>query len=197
LLSAPALEDVSLGEPLPLAAEAAKAPEQLIRETVDAVFVILRDAALAKDPKRRMQALREVVDKAFDWPAMARSSLGAHWRKLDDAQRAEFVEVFKELLAQQYMDDIDRFQGTEQVSVTGSEKSGDLVVVKTVLLTGSREQVPMSYTLHQLAGAWRVEDLSIEGVSLVNHYRKTFARFLVNRTFAELLEQLKRKLSSS
>ena len=53
----------------------------------------------------------------------------------------------------------------------------------------------MSYTLRALAGPWRVEDLSIEGVSLVNHYRKTFARFLVNRTFDELLAQLKRKLS--
>lgn len=197
LQSAPALGGESPGEPMPRAADAVKAPEQVIRQTVDAVFAILRDATLAKDSKKRMQALREVVDPAFDWPAMARSSLGVHWRKLDDTQRTEFVEVFKELLAQQYMDDIDRFQGTEQVSVTGSEKSADLVVVKTLLLTSSREQVPMNYTLHQSAGAWRVEDLSIEGVSLVNHYRKTFARFLVNRTFAELLEQLKRKLSAS
>lgn len=197
LHSALALGDTPLAEPVPKGTEAAKAPEQVIRETVDAVFVILRDAALAKDQKKRMQALREVVDQAFDWPAMARSSLGAHWRKLDDTQRGEFVEIFKELLAQQYMDDIDRFQGTEQVSVTGSEKSVDLVVVKTLLLTSSREQVPMNYTLHQAAGAWRVEDLSIEGVSLVNHYRKTFSRFLVNRSFAELLEQLKRKLRSS
>lgn len=190
-----ALTDATLDAPTALATEAEKNPEQVIREMVDAVFVILRDPALAKEPTRRMQALRKVVDQAFDWQAMAQSSLGPAWRKLGDKQRAEFVEVFKELLARQYMDDIDRFQGTEQVSLTGSEKSGDLVIVKTVLSTSSREQVPMSYTLRAPAGPWRVEDLSIEGVSLVNHYRKTFARFLVNKTFEELLAQLKRKLS--
>jgi phospholipid transport system substrate-binding protein len=158
------------------------------------VFSILRDPLLKKDSKRRIQALRAAVDQAFDWQLMARSSLGPYWRKLDDQERSEFIVVFKELLAQQYMDDIDRFQGTEQVSVKGSEKRQELIIVKTLLLTSSREQVPMDYTLHQVDDRWWVEDLSIEGVSLVNHYRQTFKQYLVNKTFAELLAQLKRKL---
>jgi ABC-type transporter MlaC component len=39
-----------------------------------------------------------------------------------------------------------------------------------------------------------VVDLSVEGVSLVNHYRQTFSRFLANKQFPDLLQQLKRKL---
>src|SRR6185436_12189334 len=110
----------------PEAAAPAKAPEQLIRDTIDQVFSILRDPLLKKDSKRRIQALRAAVDQAFDWQLMARSSLGPYWRKLGDQERSEFIVVFKELLAQQYMDDIDRFQGTEQVSVKGSEKRQEL-----------------------------------------------------------------------
>jgi phospholipid transport system substrate-binding protein len=178
-------------------ATAAQAAEQLIRRTVDAVFAVLRDPALAKDRRLRMTRLREVVDPVFDWATMAQSCLGHHWRKLGEGERAEFVRVFKELLAQRYMDDIDRFRGTEQVLVRGSEKLEAMVRVKTVLVTSSREQVPMDYMIEDQGAGLAVVDLSIEGVSLVNHYRTTFSRFLVNKPFSELLDQLKRKLGMS
>lgn len=175
----------------------ADSPEAVIRRMVDAVFAILRDPELAKDRKRRLQRLRQEVDTTFDWVSMAKSSLGHHWRTASEAERVRFVEVFKELLAQQYMDDVDRFRGNETVTLRGSEKNADLVVVKTTLLTGSREQVPMDYTLHQVESRHWVVDLAIEGVSLVNHYRKTFSRYLVNKSLAELLTQLERKLGRS
>jgi phospholipid transport system substrate-binding protein len=172
----------------------AQSSEQLIRATIDVVFALLRDPVLKKDTKQRMLKLREAVDRTFDWDAMAQSSLGPPWRKLDDKQRKEFVGVFRELLAQEYMDDIDRFQGTEQVQVKGKDKSGELDIVKTLLITASREQVPMDYTLQKAGSRWMVVDLSVEGVSLVNHYRQTFSRFLANKQFPDLLQQLKRKL---
>lgn len=172
-------------------------PEAVIRRMVDAVFAVLRDPELAKDRKRRMLKLRQEVDTTFDWVSMATSSLGHHWRTASEAERSRFVEIFKELLAQQYMDDIDRFRGNETVTIRGSEKNAELVVVKTILVTSSREQVPMDYTLHQVEGRHWVVDLAIEGVSLVNHYRKTFSRYLVNKSLAELLAQLERKLGRS
>lgn len=177
-------------------AAALKPPEQLMRETIDAVFAILRKPELKADGKLRMQRLRAAVDIAFDWEAMAQSSLGPPWRKLDGKQRRAFVGVFKELLAQQYMDDIDRFQGSERVQVTSVEKSGELQTVKSMLITSSREKVPMDYTLQLSSNGWRVVDLTIEGVSMVNHYRDTFSRFLTNKTFAELMQQLERKLGA-
>lgn len=174
-----------------------KSPRQIVTETVDAVFKVLRDPGLKNDAKERMRQLRLIVDKVFDWAGMAQSSLGHHWRKLDEAQRTEFVAVFKELLAQEYMDDIDRFQGTEQVMVKGAEQNGELWVVHTVLITASREQVPIDYTLHRAQLTWAIDDVSIENVSLVAHYRTTFSRFLTNHTFAELLDRLKKKLGLS
>jgi phospholipid transport system substrate-binding protein len=156
----------------------------------------LRDPELKKDTEARLHKLRLAVDKAFDWEAMAQSSLGPPWRKLDAKQRSEFVTIFKELLAQQYMNDIDRFQGSEQVRIVSVEKSGVLEIVNTLLITSSREKIPMNYTLQQSGRDFRVVDLTIEGVSLVNHYRNTFSRFLSNKSFAELMQQLERKLGT-
>jgi phospholipid transport system substrate-binding protein len=179
---------------LPARAQAPEPARQVIERTVDKAFAILRDPGLKNDPRQRMSKLRAAVDPAFDWEAMARSSLGVPWRQLDEQQRSEFVSTFKELLAQRYMDDIDRFQGSEQVKIKSSDERDGSATVRTVLITTSRDQIPIDYTLHQAGGRWEVVDVTIEGISLVNHYRKTFARYLVNKSFTDLMQQLKRKL---
>lgn len=176
--------------------EAAKA-KKVIDDTIIKALAILRDAQLKNDSKARIQKLRTTVDPVFDWEAMAMGSIGPHWRKLDEGERKEFVGVFKELLARQYMDDIDRFQGEEQLQVKGAVPKGDLVTVQTILVTLSREEVPIDYTMHKPDGAWLVSDVSIEGVSMVNHYRSSFTRFLVNGDFSALLAKLKRRLGAS
>jgi phospholipid transport system substrate-binding protein len=176
---------------------AEESAKQVVDKTVRDALKILRDDKLKADRKQRVQKLREVADRAFDWEGMAKSSLGAPWRNLNDTQRRDFVEVFKELLAQRYMDDIDRFQGSEELTVGNADQQAELAVVKTTLFTVSREQIPIDYTLRLTNGQWRAQDISIEGISLVNHYRKTFGRYLTNKSFDQLLAQLKQKLGGA
>ena len=193
-----------LGAPLLLllrgrARAAGGLPESLIRRTVDEVFAILKDPALAGKDRRgdRLAALRVVADRTFDWAEMARASLGAPWRTLDADKRRRFVEIFKDVLAARYMDDINRFQGSETVSVDGSSRDGDDDIVRTTLVTGSRERVAMDYRLRGAGERWSIVDISIEGVSLVNHYRKTFAAALVNMTVEQLTDRLSKQLPAA
>ena len=198
-----ALAAVGLGRVLPLArrnrvAEAAGTvtAEDSIRKTVDDAFAVLRDKSLAGREKRaeRIAALRRIADQTFDWSEMARGSLGPGWRSTDPAKRARFVTVFKDLLAAQYMDDIDKFEGTEKVTVDSSAHEGDTTVVHTTLITASREHVPIDYRLREESGRWRIVDISIENVSLVNHFRKTFSSALANMTTDQLIERLEKQL---
>jgi phospholipid transport system substrate-binding protein len=179
---------------LPAAARAAPSdPGQIIRESVARVFAVLRDPAL-KAPERRaerIQKLRAIVDGVFDWQRMAQSSLGVAYRKLNDAQRQEFVTLFQQLIAQEYMDDLDRFMGDESVTVQQVEKRGEQRVVKTILVTHSRERVPIDYFMHEASDRWMTHDFAIEGISLVNHYRQSFARFLSKHSVEELLARLR------
>jgi len=177
-------------------AAAEEGPREVMTRTIDVVFRILKDKALAGQAQRarRIGALREVADRTFDWAEMARSSLGVKWRSLDAGQRARFVDVFKDVLAAQYMDDIDRFQGTETVTIDSAVREDADSLVRTTLLTASRERVPIDYRLRSIDGRWRVVDLSIEGVSLVNHFRKTFAAALANGSVEDLIARLRRQL---
>jgi phospholipid transport system substrate-binding protein len=179
-----------------VAAAGNPAAEAAIATTIDGAFAVLKDRALAGKAQRprRIAALRAIADKVFDWAEMARGSLGVAWRSLDPARRTRFVDVFKSILAAQYMDDIDRFQGSEVVKVTGSTPQGEEVLVRSTLITASRDRVPIDYLMRSEQGQWRVIDISIEGVSLVNHFRKTFSAALVNMTVEQLIERLRRQL---
>ncbi|HEY7374740.1 MAG TPA: ABC transporter substrate-binding protein [Polyangia bacterium] len=170
--------------------------EATVRKAVDDAFTILKDKSLATPNQRRKRItkLREVADRTFDWSTMARSSLGAPWRSMNPAQRTRFVDVFKDVLAAQYSDDIDHFQGTEKVTVDSSSREGEEVVVKTTLVTDSHERVPMDYRMQKESGQWKVVDLSIENVSLVNHFRKTFSAALGNMTPNQLIDRLQQQL---
>jgi phospholipid transport system substrate-binding protein len=195
-LLALALSPAALASPARAARQLSDSPEALIRRTVDDAFTVLKDRGLAgkEHRARRIAALRQVADRVFDWGEMARSSLGVHWRGLDAQQRARFVAVFKDILAAQYMDDIDRFQGTEVVTVDGSIRQGEEVLVRTTLVTASRERVPIDYRLRSQPERWAIVDLSIEGVSLVNHFRKSFSGALANMTIDQLIDRLTRQL---
>jgi len=174
-------------------------PREVMTKTIGDAFAILKNPALAGKERRaqRIAELRKVADRTFEWSELARSSLGVKWRTLDADQRVRFVDVFKDVLAAQYMDDIDRFQGTETVTVDSVVTEGEDALVRTTLITSSRERVPLDYRMRVLEGRWRVVDLSIEGISLVNHFRKTFAASLVNLSIEDLITRLRRQLPAS
>jgi ABC-type transporter MlaC component len=170
-------------------------PTAVIQKTVDQVLEVLRDKNLQVPSRRkeRLAKIRVIADDIFAWDLMAMRSLGPTWRDLDDDKRSRFVSAFREILADQYLDDMDNFQGTETVDVHGAKSQGGHWSVETTLITHSRERVPIHYFMHKGEAGWRVHDFSVEGVSLVNHYRKSFRRFLVNESFDALLRRLERK----
>jgi ABC-type transporter MlaC component len=188
-----------LGGGAAVAAGGDPAAEPMIRKTVDEAFAVLKDPKLADKAHRaeRLAALRAVADRTFDWSEMARASLGAPWRTLEPAKRTRFVETFKDVLAARYMDDINRFEGTEVVTVDGSSRDGDDTVVHTTLVTGSREHVPIDYRVRNESGKPSIVDISIEEVSLVNHYRKTFGAALLNMSIDQLIDRLDKQLPAA
>ncbi len=180
-----------------LTASAAAQPtsQQVIRTGIDDVLAVLRDPKTSGPGMRtqRIANLRRVADRLFDWPEMSRRSLGPAWRTLDDTQRTRFSTLFPELLADAYLDDLDKFRGDEHVAVEHATEADNEAQVDTALTTHAGERVPMVYWLHRVDGEWRIYDFSIEGVSLVNNYRESFGRFLINHDFDALMKRLESK----
>ena len=188
------LAAVVAASPLTSHAADGEAAANLVRGSVDSALQVLKDPALQgrANRKARWAQLRQVSDRAFDWAAMSRRSLGVHWRRLNDKDRQRFVSTFKELLASHYLGQIDRFTGKEKLEYKGTGETPEGTEVKMVLVTASRETVPLHFFVDERP---KVYDVSIENVSIANHYRGVFNRQLTNGDFASLMKKLERKIA--
>jgi phospholipid transport system substrate-binding protein len=122
---------------------------------------------------------------------MSRRALGASWNTLPDKDKQEFVALFKTLLTNSYADKIESYSG-EGVQYINERTEKDYAEVRTKVLTGKIE-IPLDYRLLNKGADWRVYDVVVDGVSLVNNYRGQFSKILRSSTFADLVDQLRKK----
>ncbi len=164
-----------------------------MKGTIDEVLRILGDKELKKPAKaeERRRMLEKVVGERFDYAEMSRRALGAPWANLSDKEKEEFVALFQTLLVNSYADKVETYSG-EGVQYINERSENEYAEVRTKVLTGKTE-IPLDYRLLNKSSAWRVYDVVVDGVSLVNNYRGQFTKILRNGTFADLLEQLRKK----
>ena len=177
---------------------AATEAAQQVKQTVDRVLAIVNDPALKGDAKaaERRQKLKEVIGARFDFAEMAKRSLGAQWQKRSPAEQKEFVEVFTELLEGSYLDKIESYSG-EKVRFVNDRQEKDYAEVGTKISNNKGEEFSVDYRLYNANGDWKVSDVIIENISLVNNYRAQFNRVLARSSYAELLETMKQKKLSA
>ena len=177
----------------PLSA-AAGVPTEQVRGTVDRVLAIVQDTKLKSADKRkeRREVLRKIISARFDFPEMALRSLCAEWRRLMPAQQQEFVELFTDLLRDAYVADIESYKG-ETVRYTRETQEERFAVVQTILKSREGTDYSIEYRLHLVDKEWKVYDVVIENVSIVNNYRSQFARVINKSSFEGLIRALKEK----
>jgi len=166
---------------------------EAMKHTIDEVLTTIQDKEL-KQPGRaeeRRQRLEQIVGARFDYQEMSRRSLGAHWNTLSDKDKQEFVGLFQTLLTNSYADKIESYSG-EGVKYINERTENDYAEVRTKVLTGKVE-IPLDYRLLNKGGNWQVYDVVVDGVSLVNNYRGQFSKILRSSTYADLVDQLRKK----
>ncbi len=173
----------------------AAAPTEVARQVIDKALDILNDPANAGPAKKnyRLQMVKQIVDRHFDYGEMAKRSLGPAWNKLNNAQRDEFVRLFAELLEASYADKIDRYAKRVRVDYAGESLDGEYAEVRTVVVRPN-DRIPLNYRLRNESGNWMVYDVVIEGVSLVSNYRSQFSRIINESSYAELLNRLRNRV---
>jgi phospholipid transport system substrate-binding protein len=179
----------------PLAYSAASS--EMLKEHMNKVLEVLRNPDLKGEPGRKVkqEKIRSISEELFDFTELSKRSLGANWNRLNPGQQEEFTKLFKSLLETVYADKITSYTDERIIfkeEITLSEKT---VEVPTVIVTKTSE-IPINYRLLQEKGRWKVYDVVIEGVSLVNNYRTQFREILSNKTPEALLDILRKKVDA-
>ncbi len=165
-----------------------------IRKTVEEIIAILKDPKLKSDDKakERRDLLRQAVYARFDFTEMSMRSLGRHWRRLTPEERKEFVKLFADLLERTYSNRIESFND-ERFIYLREILDGDFGVVKGRVVTEKGEEYTLNYKARLANGEWKVYDVVVENISLVNNYRSQFKRVIRKKSYEELISIMKEK----
>jgi phospholipid transport system substrate-binding protein len=171
---------------------AGPATEQL-KIQVDRVFAVLHDPAVKGPAHRtdRQALLREAMDATIDFTEVSRRALGTPWAARTEAERREFVGVFSDFLKRSYLGRLDLYDD-ETLSYTAESVEGDLATVSTTLESKDGDKTALGFKLKRdAAERWKVYDVSMDGVSLIDSYRAQFTSLLRRTSFADLLARIK------
>ena len=170
-------------------------PTEGVRKTTDKLIAIVSDPALKEPDKARERAtrIREAVDEIFDWKEMSKRTLARHWKKRTEREKEEFIDLFGKLLERTYMDKAEGYSG-EKVLYVGERVDGNYGIVVVKIVTKKDTEILVKYKLKKKGGKWLVYDISIEGVSLVNNYRKQFNSIITRSSYKDLIKKLRRKV---
>ena len=175
-------------------APATEPPTEAVRGTVTEVLRILGDETL-KQPNRlpqRRRLLEEAVGARFNYEEMSKRTLASQWKQLNEAERKEFVELFRSFLADTYADKIEGYAG-EDIRYLGERLDGPYAEVRTRVVS-NKVDFPMEYRLLSRSGEWLVYDIVIDGVSLVRNYRGQFEKVIRDSSYQGLVERLRKRV---
>jgi len=162
-----------------------------VEATSKEVLALLADKTLPTE--ERIARLTAIAERRFDLKLMSGLILGRNRTKLTPAQREEFLEEFKRHLTVTYGDSLEKYSD-EQVEIvqTRREPSGD-VTVKTKIVGGNANGVAVDYRMRAKDGPWRVIDVFIEGVSVVQNFRSQVQEIVSSEGPERLISILREK----
>jgi len=162
----------------PAAAAAAEiAPDALARTVTDEVLTIVRsDKELqAGNPQKVAQLVETKVLPHFNFNRMTQLAVGRNWRQATPEQQRALTEEFKTLLVRTYASAFTQYRNqTVDYRPLRMAPADTDVVVKSLIKQPTGQPIAIDYAMEKLAGAWKVYDVKIEGISLVENYRNTF-----------------------
>lgn len=171
-------------------------PMTTVEASVNRVLDVLRDSKLksqaAKEIKK--EKLRVIYKDMFDEIEFSKRTLARNWNNFNPAQRVEFVNLFEQVLEKSYIDKILDYTNEKIEFYKEDMISDSQAVIQTKIVTASKE-IPISYRVILKDGKWKVYDVVVENVSLVQNYRTQFNDILAKDTPEKLLDILRKKVS--
>ena len=169
-----------------------------VKANVNQVLDVLRDPKLKADSAKEIkkEKLRTIYSQMFDEVELARRTLARNWGKLNSSQQEEFIRLFRQVLEKAYIDKILAYTNEKIVFSREVELSSDQAEVQTKIVTSSRE-IPIFYRVIRKDSVWKVYDVIVENVSLVQNYRSQFNSILASKTPDQLLEILRKKVQEA
>jgi phospholipid transport system substrate-binding protein len=165
--------------PFTASAQNYETPEEMVRETSNAVLDLIEEARgyVDEDPERFYRQVESILLPVVDFQSFARSVMAAHHRRATPEQRKRFVESFRSGLVRTYALALMEFQNGKVVVVPPDRPARDPArrTVRMEVHTAAGDVYPVLYSVTQGSdGDWQVRNLIVNGVNMGLTYRNQF-----------------------
>jgi phospholipid transport system substrate-binding protein len=177
-------------------APAAQTPDGLVQTVSSQVLEAIRaDQALhAGDFERLQKLVDQKIMPHLDFDKMTRLAVGRGWRTATPEQRAALTAEFRTLLLRTYSGALSRVTDHKVQMRPFRGQPGDTdVVVRTQVVPSQGDAIQLDYRLEKTEAGWRIYDVNVLGVWLVENYKNEFASEIAQGGVDGLIKALSEK----
>ena len=156
----------------------AQAPDALIKQvSTEVLEAIKADKSIRSGDIAKIMALVDAkVMPHLNFQRMTASAVGRYWRQATPEQQKRLTDEFRTLLVRTYSGALTQVSNqTIHVKPMRGSVEDPEVVVKTEV-RGQGDPVQLDYRLEKAGEGWKVYDINVAGVWLVQNYQNSFAQ---------------------
>ena len=168
------------------------APDELVRQiSNDVIDSVKGDKAIQAGDVGRINALVDSkVMPYVNFQRMTASAVGRYWRSASPEQQARLQQEFKTLLVRTYSGALREVKDQiVQLKPMRSNPADAEVVVRTEV-KGKGDPIQLDYRLEKAGDSWKIYDVNVMGVWLVDQYRNSFAQEIGSNGIDGLITKL-------
>ena len=162
--------------------------EKILKPAVYNIVFVLKQEEMEKAEKNKK--IREIIRPLFDFRIMAKYSLGKkYWRAISKEEREIYSNLFIERMKDSYIEKMYMYTD-EEVEFEEAKIVKKRIHMVTNFVS-SDNNIDILYKFYKSKDGWKVYDVEIEGVSIIQTYRSQFDSIMKGGTIGDLIEKLK------
>ncbi len=176
--------------------DANAARDLIITVTTDVTNIVKNDPSIAKDISRLSRIVDQKILPHTDMQRATRLTMGRHWREATPQQQQQLVTQFKDLLFYTYAGALSKVSTAQLKNQPLMDyrplraQSSDTDVVVETIVVNEGKPVNIDYRLEKTLEGWKVYDVNIAGVWLIQTYREQFDEQITQKGVEGLLKFL-------
>jgi phospholipid transport system substrate-binding protein len=178
-------------------AQSAETPDAFIKRlSVDVLDTIKADKAIQAGDVSKITALVDTkIMPNVNFQRMTASSVGRSWRSATPEQQKKLQDEFKTLLMRTYSGALSEVKDQSITLKPLRMAAEDTEVTVRTEIKGRGDPIALDYRLEKAGASWKIYDLNVASVWLVETYRTQFAQEInangIDGLIAKLVERNK------
>ena len=182
------------------AVQAQTAPDAMIKQVSNEVIdTVKADKAIQAGDIGKVQALVDAkVMPHVNFPRMTAAAVGRYWKQATPDQQKRLQDEFKTLLVRTYSGALAQVKENTTVNIKPLRAAAeDTEVVVRTEIKGKGDPIQLDYRLEKAGDAWKIYDVNVLGVWLVEQYRNSFAQEIGSNGIDGLIAKLAERNSKA